>query len=70
MFFAYSWQADDKALKDKLTEQIAKERAKAAIKAANAEKKRSAETASSSNGTPQSDNLPKRPKHHDAKKRK
>lgn len=44
--YAYTDQSDNKVVKNQLTEQLAKERAKAAIMAARAEKKRLADASS------------------------
>lgn len=69
--FVRSNLGDDKEIKEKLTEQIAKERAKAAIKAA-AEKKRAAEQSSVAEGRADQtqESLAKRPKHSGSKKKK
>ena len=65
----HSLQGDNKEIKEKLSELIAKERAKAIAKAA--EKKRPAEESVAEKGpTQDSDKLPKRPKRNASKKKK
>ncbi|KAK1826706.1 Sas10/Utp3/C1D family-domain-containing protein [Podospora conica] len=63
--------SDDKEVKDKLTEQIAKERAKAAIKSAN-ERKRAAEAAAAAEEQveKQEETVSKKPKRSGSKKKK